>query len=330
MTKQAVLPLHLHRKNESRPESQSQQNKESTFNTVTSAPVKSSYAHDFSRMNVWNTPKIQSLTSRQPEEGEGIISQSTAAPAPTVPAPAPPARPATPACTITTRTLAPAPDGTSGSRTTVAVNEEVEMTAPFSGNWATTSGALTPAIGATIVWTAPPVGGVCVVTATPATGSPCTVSMSVLPPLSRSLVKATDRAYTAGLSGSGFQANVTILPTRISFTRTEFREETVNADASGFYDTALGLNGVAHPVTNWIVPNAANSGLVDNIGTRTPGAAGPFSVGSFLWAIPQSYRTAGSSAAGSVYSTGFHTQTMAGTTGQETTSKEGAVRTRTP
>lgn len=340
MTKQAVLPVPSQRKNESRPERESQQHKESKFDAEVSAPVKSNYAHDFSHIRVWNPPVPQSLTSEQPEEGQGIISQSVAVPAPAVPvpatpapaeqAPAPPAGPAVPACAITTRTLAPAPDGTADTRSIVGVNEEVEMTAPFSGAWTATGGTLAPATGATVVWTAPAAVASCVVTVTPATGTACTASMTVLPPMLRSLVKLSNRTYTTGLAGSGFRATVTILPTVVSFTRTEFREEAVNAVASGYYDTVLGLNGAAHPVTNWISPNARNSGLVDTIGTIPPGVSGPFSAGHFLWPIPQSFRTAGSSATGSPYSVGLHIQHMIGTTGEETTSKEGATRTRTP
>jgi hypothetical protein len=120
------------------------------------------------------------------------------------------------------------------------------------------------------------------------------------------------------------------MPLTVPFRRTELREEAVNAVATGYYDTVLGWNGIAHPPTAWLSPDASNNGLVDTVGTSPPGTSRPFSRGNFLWAIPQSYRTAGTSGGGSVYSTANHTQVMGGTNGAETTSKEGASRTRAP
>lgn len=204
------------------------------------------------------------------------------------------------------------------------------MTASASATWTATDGTFASASGATVTWTAPAAGATCSVTATPTTGTPCSVSMTVVPPSERSLVVQSQRAYTAGLAGSGFVAGVTIMPTNVSFSRIEVREETVNAVASGYYDTALHWNGLAHPTGTWIPLDAHNNGLIDTVGTKPPGAPGPFSAGDFLWAIPQSYRIAGSTGAGTVYSTGYHIQIMAGTSGIEATAKEGASNARAP
>jgi hypothetical protein len=155
--------------------------------------------------------------------------------------------------------------------------------------------------------------------------------MNALPPSERSLANPpSPRAYTAGLAGSGFVANVTIKPTNVSFSRIQVREETVAAVASGYYDTVLHWNGKMHPPTTWLNLDANNNGLTDTVGTNPPGSPGPFSAGDFLWAIPQSYRIAGSAGSGSVYSTGYHDQIMGGTSGREATSKEGAVSVRAP
>jgi hypothetical protein len=135
--------------------------------------------------------------------------------------------------------------------------------------------------------------------------------------------------YAAANAGSGFIAQVTIRPTTVSFSRIEVREETVNSVATGYYDTVLHLNGRPHPTGTWLGLDAANNGLQDTVGLQAPGGPGPFSAGQFTWAIPQSYRKVGG-AAGTNYSTGNHVQTMAGTNGAETTSKEGASRSRTP
>lgn len=299
------------------------------------------FAHDFSRVPVLSG---RTTLEEEVEEVPGPVSQSLDAGTPRdagvslpggVPTPAPatpvtPPSPPPPRCTITTRTLASAPDGTADTRRTVGVNEQVEMTSSASAAWTASSGTVAPVSGTTVVWTSPGAGATCTVTAAPAAGSPCSVLMSVIPPSSRSLVKQTDRAYTVGKAGSGFTANVTIMPLGVSFTRTELREDTVNSVATGYYDTVLGWNGLAHPPTAWLRPNASNSGLVDNIGTSLPGSPGPFSSGTFLWAIPQCHRTPGTSGSGAIYSTANHTQVMGGASGAETTSKEGASRSRTP
>jgi len=212
----------------------------------------------------------------------------------------------------------------------VGVNEQVEMTASASATWTASSGAVAPTTGTTVTWTAPVAPAAATVTATPAAGGPCSVPMTAIQPSRRSLVKATDKVYSAGKAGSGFFANVTILPTSVSFMRTELREDTVNSVAHGYYDTVLHWNGIAHPPTKWLTPNASNSGLVDEIGSPVPGTPGPFSLGDFLWAIPQAFRTPGTTGAGTVYSTAYQTQAMINTSGSEGTYKEGASRGRTP
>jgi hypothetical protein len=302
------------------------------------------FGHDFSRVAVFSG---RTTLEGEEEEGPGPVSQSSDAGSPRdagVPTPplAPPVTPLAPLaplvtppsppprCTITTRTLVAAPDGTANTRTQVGVNEQVAMTASAPSTWTASAGTVAPTSGATVTWTAPGAGATCTVTATPARGGACSVPMTVIPPSHRSLVKKTDKAYTAGMAGSGFFADVTIMPTGVSFTRTEFREDTVNAVATGYYDTVLHWNGIAHPPTAWLRPDASNSGLVDSIGTVPPGTPGPFSAGTFLWAIPQAYRTAGTSGSGSVYSTPPQTQEMFGSSGAEGTAKEGASRGRRP
>jgi hypothetical protein len=320
------------------------------LDSQTRAYMEPRFGHDFSKVRVhadakaanaassieswafmrkgWTT---DSYTAEKPEEGLGPVSQTGLIPA-TAPAvnPPPPPHSPSPSCAITTKTLVSAPDGTADTRRQVGVNEQIEMTASASATWLASGGAVTPAKGTTVIWTAPAVGATCSLTATPATGNPCSVSMTVLPPRSRSLVKQSDRAYTAGLAGSGFVADVTIMPTNVSFTRIQVWEGAVNGVATGYHDTVLHWNGLPHPPTMPLVPNASNSGLRDTVGTNVPGSPGPFSRGTFSWPIPQLFRAAGSTGSGSVYSTAFHTQVMTGANGAEGTYKEGAVRGRVP
>ncbi|MEV6489361.1 hypothetical protein AB0M20_12140 [Actinoplanes sp. NPDC051633] len=238
------------------------------------------------------------------------------------------------ACTITTRTRAAAPDGTANTRTRVGANEEVELTSSVPVIWTASTGTVVPAVlgplpSATAVWTAPMTAGPGTITATPPGGTACTIAMTTVTPASRTLTVTSARSYTAGLSGSGFIANVVINPLDVSWTRIEVREEAVDAAATGYYDTVLHWNGLMHPVGTWLRLNAANGGLRDTVGTNPPGGPTPFSAGRFTWPIPQSFREPGTGG-GARYSTGTHLQVMADATGAETTSKEGASGSRTP
>jgi hypothetical protein len=124
-------------------------------------------------------------------------------------------------------------------------------------------------------------------------------------------------------------ADVVIHPLNVSWTGIEVREEAVAAAAIGYYDTVLGWSGTMHPVGTWLRLNAANGGLVDTVGTNPPGGPAPFSFGVFAWPIPQSFREPGVGS-GARFSVGTHLQVMLGTSGAETTSKEGASTSRTP
>lgn len=245
----------------------------------------------------------------------------------------PPPPPPPPPCTITTRTLASAPDGTADTRITVGVNERVEMTVTGApATWVASSGTITPIVGNTVVWTAPDTSGPSLITATQPTGSSCSVAMIVLSPASALLTRKTDVGYTAGLAGSGFVADLTVMPISVSFSRIEVMEGSVAAVATGYYDVVLGWNGAIHPPTagGFKPVNSRNGGLRDTVGSRAPGTPTPFSKGDFLWKIPQIFRVTGNSGTGTTYSTGDHLQDMVGTSGEETTSKEGASRNRTP
>ncbi|GAB6094357.1 hypothetical protein JCM14469_06090 [Desulfatiferula olefinivorans] len=276
------------------------------------------------------TAAAGSFTSYEAQDCPGPVSEGETP----VPAPAPPVAPTAPAppappVTMTTRTLLAAPNGAANTRTTVGVNEQVAVTASAAVTWTATAGTITPANGLTATWTAPDTATACTITGTPATGAAASVPMTVIRPASRQLTKSSDRAYTAGKAGSGFVADVVIMPTTVSFSRIEVREQTVNATATGYYNTVLGWNNIAHPLGSWLAVNSANSGIIDTVGTTPPGSGGTFAAGTFVWAIPQEYR-AGATGTPRTFSTGTHRQVMAGATGEETTSKEGASRTRTP
>jgi hypothetical protein len=277
------------------------------------------------------------------EEAPGPVSvngaQGTApvTPAPTTPvthvpaAPAEPQTAATAGAVITSKTLEHAPDGAPDTRTTVGVKELVHLYFRGEAAWTASAGRITfegPFFD--VLWTAPEVGSEVTITATPASGTPATLSMTVLPPMSAKLEKYGERIYPAGQAGSGFGAYIDFMPLSVSFFGIEYREESAVARATGYYDTVLHLNGKVHtPSNNWMRVNERNSGPTDTVGTTPPGTPGPFTKGDFIWVIPQSYR-AGRSGSPNVFSYNTHLQTMTGPSGEETTDKAGAHRTRTP
>ena len=251
------------------------------------------------------------------------------------PGPAPAAPSGPPPCAIKTVTSAHAPDGSPDSRSVVGVTEEVAMSAarpPLPATWTATDGALGPPINGVVIWTAPEVEKTCVVTATPKDPAigPCSVSIDVVRPTERVLKKTTDVVYQAGLAGSGFIADVTILPRNVAFERIEVREEEAVGVATGYYDTVLHWNGKKHAATKWAVPHGNNLKVIDTVGTQAPGTAGPFSQGTFQWDIPQTYRAIGSTAAQPPYAIAIHLQEMFAPSGAEGTSKEGEGRGRRP
>ena len=254
---------------------------------------------------------------------------------PVKPAPEKPDKPApAPGCAITTNTVDAAPDGSPKTRKTVGVNEDVAAGSSVPATWTVSCGKMAPvpASDRVIIWTAPENAGTCTLTATPVKGGPCSVSMDVLAPASRSLKAKTPRKYTRGRAGSGFEADVTIQPVNVSFGRIETREEKATGVATGYYDKTLGWNGKVHPEGAW-APVTTDNRLTDGIGTQSPGSAGPFSEGTFTWEIPQSYRILRDTGKGFPFEKAYtarHTQVMTDATGEETTSKEGADRKRTP
>jgi len=234
-------------------------------------------------------------------------------------------------CTITTRTLAAAPNGAPDSRSKVGVNEQVELIASVFVTWSATGGTLSTTTGKKTIWTAPETASNETIRATPGASiaTICEKTFDVVAPNQRVLSKTSNHAYTAGRAGSGFFANINIHPLDVSFARIQVREESVLSTATGYYKS-LGWNGISHPqTTNWLPLGANNGGLRDNVGTPPPGSPSPFSTGTFNWPIPQSYKAIGAAGV-HIYSTGTHIQQMNDATGTETTSKEGASNNRTP
>jgi hypothetical protein len=266
-----------------------------------------------------------SLPTGQTDAGVPVPPQH----APSPPAPPAPA-PAGSHCSITSQTLDSAPGGTADTRTTVAVNEIVLLTASASSTWSATAGKIN-ATGTSGTWVSPasakPV--TCTVKATPATGAPCSIDFHVIPPRGQQMTKTADRAYTAGLAGSGFETAALILPLNVSFSGITVREEKVAGEATGYYKDVLKWDKGMHPEGKWARVDAKNNNVKDTIGTPPPGTHGPFGSGTFYWPIPLTWRHPDDTKP-IPYGTADQMQVMMDASGAEVTSKEGAERLRTP
>jgi hypothetical protein len=244
-----------------------------------------------------------------------------------------PKKPAPPPCIITTHTLVSAPDGSPDTRTTVGVNEQVELTSSIPVTWTASCGILAPTGANTALWSAPMTAGACTISAAPASGGKkCSISLRTVAPASATMKKLSDVEYTRGLAGSGFAAQAFIGPKSVSFSRLQVGEGAATAKATGYYKEVLGQDGEVHKPTAepWPTLDNQNSGFGDLVGAPQPGDPPPFSKGSFLWRIPWFFRAAGILGAGTLIKIVKHIKKMKGRTGIETTSKGGAKRTRDP
>ena len=237
-------------------------------------------------------------------------------------------KPKPPGCTITTKTVAAAPDGTADTRRTVGVSEVVTLTSSAPATWSASTGTLTPTGPSSATWTAPGTPATATITATPTSGGAATATIKVLQPTGNIQSDITPQGYAPDRAGSGFVSKVTVQPTSVSFSRIKVREETATGNATGYYDTVMHWKGIQHPQGTFMPLDRNNNGQTDTVGSVPPGTPTPFSKGDFHWPIPQSYESP--SGAAVVYSTGDHLQEMTGVTGEETTSKESASNTRTP
>ena len=143
------------------------------------------------------------------------------------------------------------------------------------------------------------------------------------------MTKTTDRAYTAGLAGSGFETTALVLPLNVSFSGIQVREETVAGEATGYYKDVLKWDKGMHPTGTWNRVDAANNNIKDTIGTPPPGTPGPFGIGTFYWPIPLFWKHPDHPATFR-YGTNDQIQVMMDSSGTEITSKQGAERLRTP
>lgn len=208
------------------------------------------------------------------------------------------------------------------TRTTIGVCEEVSITINLatSVTWSLTGGGtLSSTSGTSTVFTAGDSPTTSKVTATLSNGEKCEVEYTVIAPSGVSMTKvANSKKHVNGTASCGFLANITITPTTVSFGNIEGQEQAVAPVVTGFYSTFT----QNHAQGGWFSVGQDNIvGGQDQIfsGNKAP----PFSVGTYVWAIPWHYRCAGTSGAGTEFKVVNHS-VSATATGKVTMSKAGA------
>jgi hypothetical protein len=158
-----------------------------------------------------------------------------------------------------------------------------------------------------------------------ALGAECILSFNVIPPDDVAFGPKLGQWHIQGTCSAGFHAQVTILPTTVSFYRIQISELTCYGTGTGCYSP---WNGQPHQ-TWTVTPSQDNrlSTVVDYV--YTPVLNPPFSAGTFLWQIPWHYRRLGDSSSGYYFRT-LDQQATAGSDGTCTISKAGMPSTFAP
>jgi hypothetical protein len=212
-------------------------------------------------------------------------------------------------------------------RTTVGIGElsSFVVSDKEGGSWKSADNTGKTVNSVTFTWTAGS-AGTNTITYTAADKTTSSVTMNTVAPASLSGKKDKDLTYPAGTQGAGMELTLTALPTTVSFQALEIMEQTVNASAaSGYFAShAPGAHNAAAGAGNWsqLGPNNDTSDTADSSGWPSP-----WSKGSFTWAIPVSWRMAGSTKSTAFSATSDQVVTIGGTDGTTTVTKLGAATT---
>jgi hypothetical protein len=91
------------------------------------------------------------------------------------------------------------------------------------------------------------------------------------------------------LSSVGFLGQLHLLPETVSFYNVDFREGGGVAQATGYYKSVPGIDGLPHPTGSWFTVFADNT--VDAVDIINAGSfTGPFEYGTFRWPIMWEYK----------------------------------------
>ncbi len=114
------------------------------------------------------------------------------------------------------------------------------------------------------------------------------VSFKVVAPTGGTLRKTTNLNNPPGNAGTGFEGDIDLKPTGVSFNNIQFREGTCKGTGTGYYAGQT----PTHKVGVWA--NVHNGYRTDAFDTVSSGPLpGPYSKGLFAWPIPWQYRIVG-------------------------------------
>lgn len=214
--------------------------------------------------------------------------------APALPPAIPVVPPPTTAPTVTSQTIAAAPDGTADTRTTVGVGERVRFTGNTAGTWTASEGQIIGInSGSNVIWEAPAIAATPTITLT-TPGGQTAVQMTVVAPDSLDMAVAAHDPIAVGTAGACMFTNVTVNPLNVSFGRTQWLEVPGPAtNVSGYFTRFSAAQLRHHPNPRYLPFNDLNAGLNDHAAFHA--APAPFSFGTFDWVIPNRYKIDGES-----------------------------------
>jgi len=222
-----------------------------------------------------------------------------------------------------------APDGTPDTRKTVAMGEVVYFDIGGDNAVWTASAGWPPRRSARpmFAWELPEPGTANIVATLP-TGGSASVTMTVIPPKDIRMRKTSEDAPGAsGTANAGMILAPRFTPGNVNFGNVEWLEVPgPPSGLTGYFAAQVAggtnLNHVPNPAFLRIAP-----GLNDHAAAF--GFPPPYSAGAWDWSIPNNFRRAGTSGAGTLYVTTLQSFRM-DATGAITVSKQGASVTKAP
>jgi hypothetical protein len=229
--------------------------------------------------------------------------------------------------TITSRCDLAAPDGAPRTRTTIGIGEVVYFTADRPVNWTASQGFPTAKDNQAMLTWEPNAVGSATITATPvAGGAPATMTMTAVAPQSITMAKKDDYGTPPG--NAGMHLIMTFAPTNVSFRNLEELEEPgPGTDVTGYFAAgqAAGADVSHHPTPDFERIGDGNKLCCDE--AEWVGAGPPYSDGTLTWVIPNNWRRAATSGAGTFFTNTTQTFTIT-PTGAMTVTKEGQTVTK--
>jgi len=158
-----------------------------------------------------------------------------------------------------------------------------------------------------------------------------TMEMTVVAPNTISMTYASSDTLTPGIAGVCMWTNITVGPMTVCFGNTELLEvEGAATGISGYFrDNFAAADLYHHPSPRWFPWNDLNTGLNDHAAAHKVEPL-PYAMGAFHWSVPNMYRVAGTTGAGTRFTTTTQQFNMTDTLGTMTVSKAGASASRTP